>query len=134
VALVLVGVVAQAVIDVQGADRLGAGGANGEVEHADRVAAAGEHRHDRGRKREQALGKHPLQHLVGVHGLSLGARAQPAARTTKSSVGVGKPLRLTWPIGSRPSPSLPSTASATRSVTSTSPARARLTTRWARLT
>src|SRR4029079_10570767 len=44
VALVLVGVVAQSVVDMEGGDRPGPKQTNRDVEQADRVAPAGEHR------------------------------------------------------------------------------------------
>ena len=76
-ALVVVGVLAQAVVDVEGADLLGAARAHREVEHADRVAPAGEQRHDR--RRGGAIrppARTALEQWVGVHPRSLGARRQ----------------------------------------------------------
>ena len=131
VALVRVGVVAQAVVDVQRGDRLGARAA------APRGRAG---RPSRGRRRaspppapRRAAGPPPrtASSIGRLHGDQV-ARSRGA--DTKSSVGSGKPLRLTSPIGSRSSPLAPRSPRRPRSVTSTSPARARLTTRWARLT
>ena len=130
VALVLAGVVAQAVVDVERGDLVGAERPHRQVEQADRVAPAGEQRDDRRPRRQQPPIPHLLEHEVRIHALSVGAPPQSVvARTRKSGVGSGKPFKLTSPIGSNSSPSLSSIVAITRSVTSTSPAWARLTTR-----
>src|SRR5436305_3280800 len=105
-------------------NRLGPARPHRQVQHADGVPAAGKHHNERPGAGEEAPGLDPLQQLVADH----------AAQATKSSVGVGKPLRLTRPIPFSSTRSLPAIDPATASVTSTSPASARLTTRWARLT
>src|SRR5207342_2510058 len=113
---------AEAVVDVERADRLRPPRPHREVEHADRVAAAGDHRQQGTGTGEQAARLDPLQQLLADH----------AARTTNSSVGSGNPFSLTSPIGSNSRRRLPAIAPQTLSVTRTSPARARLTTRWTR--
>ena len=102
--LVGVGVLAQAVVDVQRGDLSGAEQAHRQVEQADRVAPAGEHRDERRPLREQALGADRVEHRLAVHEPSLARTEGPPlrrrSRSRKSEVGSGNPLRLTAPIGS----------------------------------
>ena len=85
------------------------------------------------RRRDQPSGQHPLEQLFRGHGPSLGA-ADSGGADDEQLGRDREALQLDLPIGSKASRSRPSIAPATRSVTRTSPARARLTTRWARLT
>ena len=123
-ALVAVGVVAQPVVDVQGAHRVGPGDPHGEVEQADGVAPAGEQHHHRPPCAQEPVGADA--------GLEVHQWSFSAWRARNSSVDPLKPLRLTSPM--RSNSRWPPAASTTGRVTSTSPPAARAPTRAARLT
>jgi hypothetical protein len=122
-ALVVVGSRPKAVVDVQRRDlRIEA---QRDIQQANRVSTPGEHHQQRLACRHQATLVRGLERTL----------AHVAFRTARQSrPGLSKPLSLTSPMPSKRRCRAPRTASTTASVTSTSPPRARATTREARLT
>ena len=117
------GVLAKPVVHVERGDR--GAEALGDVEQRHRVAPAGHHHEQRlARADEAAL-------ACGVER----SLAHSSRRTARQSCrGCSKPFSFTWPIGSKVRCEEPLTASTTASLTSTSPPRARATTRAVRFT